>query len=450
MAPPRTRLTDAEWNQHKPYIRRMIIDQNVSQEEARQRLKDDGVLVTKAQLEYKLKIWGFQKKAPKEKSNVIWQFIGHRVEKRKQQQKASDVFLNGQLVDPAKVRKEINRHQPTSLVRFKQAGMSPKTPESTEVIVRTPASTLSLWPSCLPWLQFQRILPLSFVVPQLSKVVDHPPIPSAAERNIALLDSLSHVIGDSNINNVSSLAAGLNILMPETYEGSNRGRARLLLHGSAKESLVEQLSVLFYHVSNNMGVVDIDDEQWLSIATMLEESGMTKMSLQLGETRDATLLSVTENLFHKALKGLWMKHLQEGWYRGFLDEPSTDLGLETYEEEYKEWETDILTKLPSWRIINCLLSCGQDPNTPIHFEAGEVENEEVLLTPLQVAADMFCPHLVLKLLDANADPTLVFDKPDPFIKIFLCRKWTGCSDKGRLMERLLQNRACVSSTILTI
>lgn len=77
------------------------------------------IKLSKAQLEYKLKIWGFRKKAPKEKSSVIWQFIGHRVEKRKQQHKASDVLLNGQLVDPAKVRKEINRHQPTSLVRFK-------------------------------------------------------------------------------------------------------------------------------------------------------------------------------------------------------------------------------------------------------------------------------------------------------------------------------------------
>ncbi|KAF4820487.1 hypothetical protein CGCSCA5_v003916 [Colletotrichum siamense] len=132
MAPPRTRLTDAEWNQHKPYIRRMIIDQNMSQEEARQRLKDDGVLVTKAQLEYKLKIWGFRKKAPKAKSDVIWQFIGHRVDKRKQQDKASDVLLNGQLVDPAKVRKEINRHQPTSLVRFKQ-GCRWNEPENSRV-----------------------------------------------------------------------------------------------------------------------------------------------------------------------------------------------------------------------------------------------------------------------------------------------------------------------------
>ncbi|KAH0426825.1 hypothetical protein CcaCcLH18_10105 [Colletotrichum camelliae] len=446
MAPPRTRLTDAEWNRHKPYIRRMIIDQNVSQEEARQRLKDGGVLVTKAQLEYKLKIWGFRKKAPKEKSNVIWQFIGHRVEKRKQQQKASDVLLNGQLVDPAKVRKEINRHQPTSLVRLNRAGMSPKTPESTEVIIRTPASTpmLSLWPSCLPWLQFQRILPLSFVVPQLSKVVDHTPIHYAAKRNIALLDSLSHVIGDSNIKNISSLAAGLNILMPETYQGENRGRARLLLHGSAKEALTEQLSLLFYQLSNNMGDMDIDDNQWLSIATMLEESGMTKMSLQLGETKDATLLSVTENLFQQALKHLWNEHLDNAWFEGFLNGRSTDLGLETYEEEYKQWETDILTKLSSWRIINCLLSCGQDPNVPIHFEADEVDDEEVCLTPLQLAAEMFCPHLVLRLLDANADPTLVFDKPNPFIEIFLCRDYIGCTDKRILLERLLEHRACVS------
>ncbi|CAI0647392.1 unnamed protein product, partial [Colletotrichum noveboracense] len=115
MAPSRTRLTDAEWLQHKPYIRQMIIDQNMSQEEARQRLRDDGVWVTKAQLEYKLKVWGFRTRVPKKKGQAVWQFIGHRIGKRKQQGKASDVFLNGELLDPAKVHKEINRHQPTSL-----------------------------------------------------------------------------------------------------------------------------------------------------------------------------------------------------------------------------------------------------------------------------------------------------------------------------------------------
>ncbi|KAF4869997.1 hypothetical protein CGCSCA1_v010885 [Colletotrichum siamense] len=120
MAPSRTRLTDAEWLRQRPYIRQMIIDQNISQEEVKQRLKDKGVLVSKAQLEYKLKFWGFRKKAPKKQGDAVWQFIGHRVAKRDRQGKASDVFLNGRLLDPAKVRKETNRHQPTSLVRLER------------------------------------------------------------------------------------------------------------------------------------------------------------------------------------------------------------------------------------------------------------------------------------------------------------------------------------------
>ncbi|KAE9576405.1 hypothetical protein CGMCC3_g7478 [Colletotrichum fructicola] len=136
MSSSRTRPTGAEWLQQKPNIKRMIIDQNMSQEEARQRLKDGGLLVSKAQLEYKLKTWGFRKKIPKKKSDDIWQYVGHRIEKRKRQDnKDSDVFLNGRLLDPAKVRKEINRHQPRSLVKLKQLTMSPITPESSEVII---------------------------------------------------------------------------------------------------------------------------------------------------------------------------------------------------------------------------------------------------------------------------------------------------------------------------
>ncbi|KAF5510254.1 hypothetical protein CGCS363_v003843 [Colletotrichum siamense] len=96
----------------------MIVEQNLSQEETRSRLKSVGFVVSKSQLEYKLRVWGFRKKAPKDKSRALWQHVGYRIDKRGLQGKSSQVWLNGRLVDSAKVRKEVNRHQPDTLSKI--------------------------------------------------------------------------------------------------------------------------------------------------------------------------------------------------------------------------------------------------------------------------------------------------------------------------------------------
>lgn len=73
---------------------------------------------SKAQLEYKLKIWEFRKKVPKKSGEAFWQYVGHRVAKRKKEGKESDVILNGRRLDPSKVEKETNRHRTTLVSRF--------------------------------------------------------------------------------------------------------------------------------------------------------------------------------------------------------------------------------------------------------------------------------------------------------------------------------------------
>ncbi|KAF6844096.1 hypothetical protein CMUS01_01412 [Colletotrichum musicola] len=96
----------------------MFIQEDKSLLEIKRRLEEDSFPVTKAQLKYKLKIWKFRKKAPKKSGEAFWQYVGHRVTKRKQNGKDSDVILNRQLLDCSKVAKETNRHQSTTIARF--------------------------------------------------------------------------------------------------------------------------------------------------------------------------------------------------------------------------------------------------------------------------------------------------------------------------------------------
>ncbi|KAI8208546.1 Ankyrin repeat domain-containing protein 50 [Colletotrichum sp. SAR 10_76] len=48
------------------------MEENKTLLETRQHLDDVGFQVTKAQLEYKLKDWGFRKKIPKRMSDTVW------------------------------------------------------------------------------------------------------------------------------------------------------------------------------------------------------------------------------------------------------------------------------------------------------------------------------------------------------------------------------------------
>ncbi|GKT52294.1 uncharacterized protein ColSpa_12475 [Colletotrichum spaethianum] len=94
-------VQDAEWLQRKAAVRQMFL-QNISQSEMKRKLEEDGFPVTKAQLEYKLKIWGFSKKLPKTTSREAWQYADELLVRRELQTKSSEVIMGGSLVAPAK------------------------------------------------------------------------------------------------------------------------------------------------------------------------------------------------------------------------------------------------------------------------------------------------------------------------------------------------------------
>ncbi|KAK1625688.1 hypothetical protein BDP81DRAFT_452648 [Colletotrichum phormii] len=128
MSSSRKRYSDEEWRQHRATIQRMFLKESASFSDIMRKLEEDGFRVTKSQLEYKLKFWGLRKRIPKNKAEILWQFVDGRLSKREKQGKLSEVIHDGKVVEPAKVRKERVRHQRTSLVKYQQGSTSLPTP----------------------------------------------------------------------------------------------------------------------------------------------------------------------------------------------------------------------------------------------------------------------------------------------------------------------------------
>ncbi|KAL0783647.1 hypothetical protein CaCOL14_001553 [Colletotrichum acutatum] len=102
MASSRKRHSDEEWLQHRATIQRMFLDESASFSEIMRKLEEDDFPVTKSQLEYKLKMWGLRRRIPKNKTEILWQFVDGRLSKREKQGKLSEVIYDGKVIAPAK------------------------------------------------------------------------------------------------------------------------------------------------------------------------------------------------------------------------------------------------------------------------------------------------------------------------------------------------------------
>lgn len=60
----------------------------------------------KAQYELHFKKWKFQKNMPRDD----WEVIARKIGKRKRENKKSEVYINGHLIAPKKVRKAVSRY----------------------------------------------------------------------------------------------------------------------------------------------------------------------------------------------------------------------------------------------------------------------------------------------------------------------------------------------------
>ncbi|KAK1496246.1 hypothetical protein CTAM01_08433 [Colletotrichum tamarilloi] len=391
MTPPKKRAQMSEWQKFKPVIQQMILQKNKSLQETRQWLEEHGLPVTKAQLEYKIKVWGFRKKVPKNKSQAVWQYIGHQLAKRERLGKRTEVVLEKEVLDVAKV-----------------LAASPKPPEGIDICIGTPPPIRMEfeWPSSLPWIQSQPKLAQLF---SATTVKDENAI--AAPQTCMMSQALSSLLGDRNnasMEGVSQLAAEIGCIMPESHSQENMERAKKIIKGSTEESWPEYMKLVLFRLSNNL--FDAQEvNNWTLILDSLERSGIMKSPLQLVRIADLTISAIAENLFRYGFDALWSLEL-------------------TVELETRT------TKLITW-----LLSSGENPNTPVRVVS---TTGSVLLTPLQLAVQCEKPALAIQLLDAGADPNLAFDPSQPTPLMSVLEHYGGFEeDSYDLFRHLLNENA---------
>ncbi|KAK2017097.1 hypothetical protein LZ32DRAFT_688380 [Colletotrichum eremochloae] len=299
--------SDAEWRKHKFSIERMFCGENKSLAEIKHHLEHDGFMVSKSQLEYRLKLWGFRKRVQKNLGSAVYQFIDHRLQARQQKGKATEVVINGRVVDAAKVRKQIMQHPETTIAKFTQP--SPRTPEGLDISLETPAplNMRFSWPVDLPWHRFEESF-LHFFSADTNKVADDLVY---GKEDIASTDKLlrSLIPHYTNRSEVTQLAAEIGSILPENYENENIRRASRLLQGSPDERYAEYVKITLYKFSNNLH--NLSDaynygqfDKWNEITDLLENSGLMASPLELQRITDSTTNAIIERLFQSAIEFL--------------------------------------------------------------------------------------------------------------------------------------------------
>jgi hypothetical protein len=63
-------------------------------------------LISKAQYELRFRKWNFRKNRPKDD----WMIVARKIEKRKREHKENEVYIDGKLIEPKKVKKTTLRY----------------------------------------------------------------------------------------------------------------------------------------------------------------------------------------------------------------------------------------------------------------------------------------------------------------------------------------------------
>ncbi|KAM0289684.1 hypothetical protein ACHAO9_005980 [Fusarium lateritium] len=355
MSSEKPRPTEAQWHEHKAFIRQEYLVKNTSLKHVADALAARGFHTTKAQLEYKLKKWHFSKNLDKQS----WQYIERKITTRKTQGKESEVIYYGRRLDRLKVAKEVRRHSETNIFKQLAVQTDAPSPVSSQLIVCTPPSfeTNVEWPESIPWSRFLNqywnsaqslFQPSTLTIAQaqqfdpLLKILDRP--------------GLVPIFGVSH--GTSKLASFLSNIILESCLREHSRKAQSLITSPIDESDLDLLKILVYKISN--GTRLIYHSEW-EMASLILRSSLRSLPRNL-----QTLL--TDSVIFQA----------------FLDS--------TFQHEiYHRASRSPIDALWPLDLIRWLLELGQDPNRPLDisfgfprtpigkaFQAGDLELAQLL------------------------------------------------------------------------
>ncbi|KAI1359796.1 hypothetical protein F5Y08DRAFT_349396 [Xylaria arbuscula] len=165
-------MASNDWELHKNEISCLYLIEKLSLKDVSTRMKDKhNFIKTKHQYEYQFKKWGFKKNIHKD----VWQYVGHRIQKRKRLGKKSEITLFGTQLPLEKVRKEVQRYTTIPTANdFRRGVLSPMSPGSDIVQIRTPSTPdfYHKWPETLPWFKFMERFQIDHLKkPNIGKVL---------------------------------------------------------------------------------------------------------------------------------------------------------------------------------------------------------------------------------------------------------------------------------------
>ncbi|KAK1754864.1 ankyrin repeat-containing domain protein [Echria macrotheca] len=373
--------TDEEWEIHKADIRRLYLVQELPQKDLLAEVKRLGLNVTKAQLEYRLKLWNLRRNIDKD----TWPYINDRIKKRAQAGKKSEVIYCGRRVKDSTVRKETNRNQAVALTVNRDPPPSPPSPGDEQLSICTPAPLPMefSWPQTLPSLKFQAMAAQNLLafnnrqIQSLSGGTDMAQL-EVQGFSTAAIPYLGFGGIPRQAVSMSRLASAIGRTLPESYPGEHLMRAEILTRGSGPELLRESTMLAVIALSNNFGSC-WSDSQWKEVTILLRGAGMLAMPFDFTSLHDVTTSAFMEKLF------------QGAFMRFFRSAAANDVV-----EEYVH-------------IIKWLLSSGQNPNLAVGMYSKE--------TPLQLSVRIWSVAMVELLLHHEADPNLVFGTTEPALEL---------------------------------
>ncbi|KAI0470215.1 ankyrin repeat-containing domain protein [Xylaria cf. heliscus] len=293
-----SKLSDQQWENHKDLIRKAYLEDNGSLKEVQSKLKEQGLIVTANQIETKMRSWNFRKNVDKE----TWVSIDHHITKRKRDGKESEVILSGKRMKQQTVKRETDRYGDRSMLTKVALGNSsppPLTDCQVAVCTPQPIQMEFEWPATLPWFMFSsRELPKIFEACKPFMLESQNASSSDLVSTLlpeALGTDMAHI-------GVSKLAAIIGRSMPERYPQENLERAQNLLGGSAADFARAYVSMIIYNVSNNASYLE-DHSKCEETIKVLEDYGIFRIDVNLGEYKSPTINGFMEKLFKASIHG---------------------------------------------------------------------------------------------------------------------------------------------------
>ncbi|KAI8401876.1 hypothetical protein FOFC_18747 [Fusarium oxysporum] len=347
--------TEAEWLRHKTAIGRLYLVEEMPLKELVGEVRNLGLAVTKAQLEYKLKLWGFRRNI----SGATWAIINHRIAKREREGKDSQVVYRGRRLEAKTVEKERKRHcYKSTLDKFV--------------------------PGLLNLRREQAFMPQ---VPQ--GLCSWPILNNLSAPGLQMTPTDTH-------HQVIKLAVIMRNVMPEGYPGEHTERAQLLLRGSNQERLQEYLKILFYKLSNNH-LDSFNDEEWRVSMDILRGANLLDLKIDLRSSGDITISGFMTNMFRAAVQ-----RIRDNYNINDYDDHSNYDDDSDYDDDCTIVGDSTVTE--ALTAVRWLLSMGQNPNIRMWDK-----DRDVAVTPLQSATITGCLDLVKLLLQKGADTSPISD-----------------------------------------